>query len=73
MEILAQSRRDDFTRCLAEKMLTYALGRGLGPYDRCAVNAILERMEQNEYRFSSLVMGVVSSDPFLMRESLGEE
>lgn len=73
MEILTQSRRDDFARCLAEKMLTYALGRGLGPYDRCAVNAILERLEQNEFRFSALVMGVVLSDPFLLRESLGEE
>lgn len=73
MGILAASRRGEFCRCLAEKMLTYALGRGLGPYDRCAVNGVLERMEQNDFRFSALVMGVVTSDPFLMRESLGEE
>jgi hypothetical protein len=54
-------------------MLTYALGRGLESYDRCAVDKIIEALEQNEYRFSSLVMAVVQSDPFLLRGASGDD
>jgi hypothetical protein len=73
MSILAQGRRDAFSRCLAEKVLTYGLGRGLGPYDRCAVNAILDRLAADGYRFSTLVKAVVTSEPFLYREVIGAE
>jgi hypothetical protein len=48
-------------------MLTYALGRGLQFYDRCAVDTILESLERDDYRFSSLVSGIVLSQPFRMR------
>jgi hypothetical protein len=68
MQILAEKKSDDFCRCLTEKMLTYALGRGLQPSDRCAVDAILAELRENDYRFSALVNGIVHSDPFLMRE-----
>lgn len=71
MSLLAERRRDAFARCLAEKMLTYSLGRGLGPFDRCSVNAILERLAQDEYQFRSLVKAVVTSEPFLYRELMG--
>ena len=73
MQVLAESKKDDFARCLTEKMLTYALGRGLESYDRCAVNEILERMADNEYRFGALVSGIVLSDPFRLRETLRED
>jgi hypothetical protein len=72
MQLLAQQKRDAFCRCLAEKMLTYALGRGLGSYDRCAVRAILQRLKTNEFRVSALVTGIVTSDPFRLREAKGE-
>ena len=68
MQLLAKQKKDAFCRCLAEKMLTYAVGRGLGSYDRCAVRAILERMKANEFRMSALVTGIVLSDPFRARE-----
>jgi hypothetical protein len=58
-----------FTECLAEKMLTYALGRGLGRGDRKAVKTIAERVAQDEYRFSRLVLEIARSDPFQMREA----
>jgi hypothetical protein len=61
-------RRDEFIECLASKMLTYALGRGLESYDQPAVRAIRRRAEANDYRFSSLVLGVVNSVPFRMRK-----
>lgn len=64
------SKRELFTRCLAEKMLTYALGRGLEYYDRPAVNQIVESMSRQEFRFSSLVESIVSSEPFTRRRSL---
>ena len=59
------ARRDAFARCLAEKMLTYALGRGLDRADRRAVDQIVARLARNEYRFSALILGVVESEPFL--------
>jgi Protein of unknown function (DUF1588)/Protein of unknown function (DUF1585) len=59
------SRRDAFARCLAEKMLTYALGRGLDRADRRAVDQIVARLARNEYRFSALILAVAESEPFL--------
>jgi Protein of unknown function (DUF1592)/Protein of unknown function (DUF1588)/Protein of unknown function (DUF1585)/Protein of unknown function (DUF1587)/Protein of unknown function (DUF1595)/Ca-dependent carbohydrate-binding module xylan-binding/Planctomycete cytochrome C len=57
----------EFTRCLTEKMLTYALGRGVEEYDRCAVEQIVKSLESSRYRFSALVLGIVKSDPFQKR------
>ncbi len=70
--ILKTARRQQFCRCFAEKMLTYALGRGLESFDRCAVDKIVEGLEKNDYRFSSLVAEIVQSDPFLWRGSKGD-
>ena len=72
MEILAERKKGDFCRCLTEKMLTYALGRGLESYDRCPVRQVQQRLAENDYRFSALMTGIVTSDPFLARESRGE-
>ena len=57
-----------FAECLAEKMLIYALGRGLDRSDRKTVKAIAERMARDDYRFSSLVLGIVQSEPFQTRK-----
>ena len=73
MQTLVEQRNDAFMRCLAEKLLTYAVGRGLESYDRCAVNEIIERLVDNEYRFSELVTGIVLSDPFRLREGMEDE
>jgi hypothetical protein len=56
-----------FVRCLTEKMLTYALGRGLEVYDRRAVDRITEAVTKQDYRFSVLISEIVKSDPFQMR------
>ncbi len=69
INVLVESKRDAFCRRLAEKLLTYALGRGLSSQDRCAVDRILEQMQADDDRFRTLVEAVVTSDPFLMRES----
>ncbi|MDB6151948.1 MAG: Protein of unknown function (DUF1587)/Protein of unknown function (DUF1592)/Protein of unknown [Chthoniobacteraceae bacterium] len=58
-----------FVNNLTEKMLTYALGRGLDYYDRCAVQAVVKSMEPKGNKFSALVAGIVTSEPFLKRKS----
>ena len=60
-------RRGEFARCLAEKMLTFALGRELSPPDRCAVDKIVDEVESQDYKFSALVKAIVGSDPFRKR------
>ncbi len=59
--------KDAFARGLSEKLLTYALGRGLERYDRLTVNAISRKLAANGYRFSTLVSEIVNSAPFRMR------
>ena len=54
---------------MTEKLLTYALGRGLEFYDMPAVRTITGQAARNDYHFSSLVLGVVNSMPFQMRRS----
>jgi hypothetical protein len=65
--ILARTKRDNFTRCLSDKMLTYALGRGLEFYDKCAIEGISKKVRRGGYRFSALVRAVVDSVPFQER------
>ena len=66
---LLKTRDGEFRRSLSEKMLTYALGRGVEYYDRCAVDEICQQMKQNGDRFSTLITQVVLSDPFLKRRN----
>ncbi len=63
------NRPELFVSTVTEKLLTYALGRGVDYYDAPAVRAITRDARGNDYRFSSLVLGVVSSRPFQMRRS----
>jgi hypothetical protein len=55
---------------VTEKMLTYALGRGLEPSDMPVVRRIVKKAAQNDYRLSAIVMGIVESAPFQMRTKL---
>jgi hypothetical protein len=59
--------KDAFAACLAEKLLTYALGRGLEPYDRTTVESIVHRTAAENYKFSSLARAIVASPAFQMR------
>lgn len=66
MRALLLAGLPQFSRCLTEKMLTYALGRGLHPYDRGTVNGINRDMAADGYRFQSLIFDIVHSAPFQM-------
>jgi hypothetical protein len=57
----------EFARTMTEKMLTYALGRGLESYDKRTVNEITRKLEASEYRFQGIIQEVVRSLPFQMR------
>jgi hypothetical protein len=70
-QILLNRKKEEFLRCLSERLLTYSLGRGLEYYDRKAVDQIAQGLAKSKYKFSSLVLGVVKSAPFQMRR--GEE
>jgi hypothetical protein len=69
MKALLKEDLPDFARCLVEKMLTYALGRGLERYDRPTVGEIGRRVEASGYRMQTLVHEVVRSRPFLSRRA----
>ena len=62
--ILANEHRQDFYRCLTEKMLTFAIGRGLEYYDVQTVDAIVQRLEASGGKASVLLTGIIESAPF---------
>ncbi len=67
LRAILKTDRNAFSECLTEKLLTYALGRGLERYDRPTVKKISGSLTTHEYRFSSLVLEIVNSLPFQMR------
>lgn len=73
LAILAKQKKEQFVRALADKMLTYALGRGLEYYDKCALDEITTRLAARDYKFSELVMGIVKSTPFQKRRGDSSE
>ena len=69
LENLILDRPNDFVATVTEKLLTYALGRGIEYYDMPAVRSIVRQSEQEDYSWSSVIMGVVESAPFQMRRT----
>ncbi len=63
-KILAERHACDFYRCVSEKMLTYALGRGLEATDEHTLDLIVRRLTENNGKFSALIQGVIESAPF---------
>jgi hypothetical protein len=71
--LILKEKKGLFARCLAEKMLTYALGRGVEYYDKCALDKIVAALDKNNYRFSTLLLELVQSEPFQMRMAVGRK
>jgi len=69
LKSILRSDREVFTKCLTEKLLTYALGRGLDRTDRPAVQSINRRLADGGFRFSALVEGIAESLPFQNRRA----
>jgi hypothetical protein len=65
------SRREDFVRTLAERLLTYALGRGPEPSDGPALDRVVAAAAADGWRFSAIVRAIVTSEPFRTRRAAG--
>ncbi len=66
-------RKQNFARCLTEKLLTYALGRGLAYYDRATVEHIVAQLEAGGYKSSILITEIAKSDPFRLRRGTKDD
>ncbi|HET6248191.1 MAG TPA: DUF1592 domain-containing protein [Tepidisphaeraceae bacterium] len=66
------ARKNDFVKTMAEKMLTYALGRGTEYYDTCTLRDVAGEVEKNNYHFSAMIGALVKSDAFLKRRPFAE-
>ena len=64
---ILMDRKKQFAQCLTEKMLTYALGRGLEYFDKSTIDRIVAELEANDYKSSVLITAIVKSDPFRLR------
>ena len=63
------ARKDEFTGAFTERLLTYALARGVGARDMPAVRKIVRRAAADDYRVQSIIKGIVESDPFMLRRT----
>jgi hypothetical protein len=63
------AHKDEFLRNFTEKLMTYGLGRVVGNSDMPAVRAVVRNAAGTDYRWSSVILGVVTSEPFQMRRS----
>jgi hypothetical protein len=69
LETALLDRPELFVRTLTEKLLTFALGRGIEHYDAPAIRKIVREAKDDDYRFSSIILGIVHSMPFQMRSA----
>jgi hypothetical protein len=70
LKSIVMARKEEFTRCLVEKMLTYALGRGIQYYDRPTIEKIVRALPAEDYKISALIAQIVKSDAFRQRRGL---
>jgi hypothetical protein len=63
------THREQFVRTVTGKLLTYAIGRELAYYDAPAIRSVVRGAATDDYRWSSVILGIVKSPPFQMRRS----
>jgi hypothetical protein len=68
-KLLTSNYREQFEATATEKLLTYALGRGVEYYDKPAVRAIMRQAARDNFRMSALIADIVKSTPFQMRRT----
>lgn len=72
LKTMLKSQSDKFGRCVAEKMLIYATGRGLEHYDERAIDQIVATLRKENWKFSALVAAIAKSEPFRLRRGKGQ-
>lgn len=70
---ILKDKKELFSRCLTEKMLTYALGRGVDYYDKPAIEKIMAAVSADQYRIGTLITEIVKSEPFRLRRGKSQE
>ncbi len=73
LRAMLTAKPEIFSGVLTEKLMTYALGRGVEYSDMPAIRAILRDAARDDYRFSSIVLGIVKSTPFAMKEKKAQD
>jgi hypothetical protein len=63
------SRKDQFVEAMTERLMTYALGRGVESYDMPAVRSVRDQAAKDDYRMQTIILGIVQSVPFSMRRT----
>jgi hypothetical protein len=71
--MLTNTELQTFLRCFVEKLMTFALGRGLEYEDQCAIDAIVQATAQDEYRVHAIIVAIAESEPFRKRQNRGVE
>ena len=64
LKTILMQKKNEFARCLTEKLLTYSIGRGVQSTDRCNLDAMTQTIAKENYKFSALVTAIVLSEPF---------
>lgn len=67
VDLLAKTRRNDFCRALTEAAMTYAIGRGVEPFDQPAVDRVAADLRKDDAKFTTLILGIIRSAPFQLR------
>ena len=70
LRTILRRKPQEFVATLSERLLTYALGRSVEYYDLPAIRVIMRDAAPGNYRWSSIVLGIVRSTPFQMRRAL---
>lgn len=73
LKTMLKNQRTQFGRCVAEKMLIYATGRGLEYYDDRTIDTIVATLEKENWRFSALITAIAKSDPFRLRRGTSQK
>ncbi len=73
MRTVMLDRKNDFVNTVVNRLLTYALGRGVEHYDQPVIRQIMKDAEGEDYRWSSLIVGITQSTPFQMKRRFGAE
>lgn len=72
LRALLAGHKEDFVRTFTGKLLAYATGRGIEPYDEPTIRKITREAAREDYRWSAIVLGIVNSPPFSMATAVGE-
>ena len=67
LQQILRGRREEFARAFTERLMTYALGRGLGPQDMPAVRSIARDAAKDDWRVQTIIRGIVMSPGFTLR------